>query len=134
MLIFPNAEKTTRAYLLPEVNSKFEQSVGVGVELPDKTDWSATTPWLVILTITGAGARRSVVFEEVLIGYHCYAPTRDDAHNLCAYVRALLEDWPNRSGQVSGYRPNAYPSDATSATRYPAYYGSSSLLFKATEA
>lgn len=134
MLVFPNAEKTIRAYLLPDLRKRFGDQVKVSTEIPSGTDWLSGKPWLVVLTITGTGARRSQVFEEILIGYHGYAPTRDEAHDLIACTRALLEDWPNRSNMVAGCRPNSRPSDATDSTRYPAYYGSSSLLLKATEA
>lgn len=134
MLLFPNVEKITRAYLLPLLRERFGQGVKITTDLPADPKWPADKPWLVVLTVTGTGRRRSVVFEESLIGYHGYAPTKDNAHDLIAYTRALLEDWPNRSNIVAGASGNARPADATDSTRYPAYYGSSSLLFRGSEA
>jgi len=134
VLLFPNVEKLTRSYLLPLLRERFGSGVKITTDIPSGTDWISGDPWLVVLTVTGTGRRRSVVFEEALIGYHGYAPTKDKAHDLIAYTRALLEDWPNRSNIVAGATGNARPADATDSTRYPAYYGSSSLLFRGTEA
>lgn len=134
MLLFPDVEKITIAYLRPLLRERFGQGVKIATEIPAGSDWISGNPWLVVLTVTGTGRRRSVVFEETLIGYHGYAPTKDKAHDLIAYTRALLEDWPNRSNTVAGASGNARPADATDSTRYPAYYGSSSLLFRGSEA
>lgn len=130
MLVFPDPEIEVRRYLLPLLTGMFP-NVKITTEVPATTDWTQK-PWLCVLTVSGNGKRVGRVFESVIIGAECFAPTKGEASKMSAFVRALLEVWPQSSGRVAGFSDNARPQDSTDInTKYPSYWYSANLLFKA---
>lgn len=133
MLIFPDVEKETRTYLLDKLRPRWPD-IRITTKVPANTDWT-TKPRLVVLAVAGGGQRIGVVYERVLIGFECYAPTQGDAVAIATWLRAYMEAWPQESGVVSGYSDNVRPTDSTDeATGYPSYWLSVNLLFKASDA
>ena len=131
MLIFPDVEKETRDYLLTTLTNW--DGLDVRMEVPDDLDWQIDKPTLVVVTVTGSGARTDTVYEQVLIGFDCYAPTQTEASLLAREVRAVIGNWPYVSGMVAGQSDNARPARTSQDdVSYPAYWYAANIKFKAT--
>ena len=131
MLVFPDIEVETRNYLLEVLGPRWP---GLRVVPEDPgVDWQTDTPTMLVYTFTGTGARTGVVYERTLLGFDVYAPTHSQASRLARELRAVLEDWPNRSGLVAGFSDNARPARTSlEDVAYPAYWYAANLQFKAT--
>lgn len=132
MLKFRDPEVEARAYLLPLLRDMFPQ-LKIVTRIPRNIDWTQKHT-LCVLSVSGSGNRTGRVYERIVLGVEVFAPTKGEASKLIAFVRAFLEDWPNRSGMVAGFSDNARPQDSTNdVTDYPSYWYSANLLFKAEQ-
>lgn len=132
MLLFPDVERETRAYLLDVLGPRWPGLEITTDEVSETTDWQRDQPTMLVLSVSGPGSRVGVVYERVLIGVQVYAPTKSKASRLAAEVRSFLGDWPMRTGMVAGHSDNARPNTTSlDDVAYPSYWYSANLLFKA---
>lgn len=133
MIIFPDIEKLTRDYVLAVLAPKWPE-LDVRLEVPDDLDWQVDQPYLITIVVTGTGERTGTVYENVLIGFECFAPTQVEASRLTRELRAHIGNWPYVSGIVAGQSDNARPARSGQAgVSYPSYWYASNMKFKASE-
>lgn len=132
MLYFPDVESMTRQYLLPKLIPD-HQGLKVTTQIPATLDWT-TNPRLVVLTVTGSGTEMGVVYQNVLLGFDCYAPTTVDASALARDVQAHIAHWQYETGRIAAYSTNAFPTAVPDDdTGYPHYWHSANVAVKATD-
>lgn len=132
MLYFPDVEALTRQYLLPKLIPD-HPGVKVTTQIPATLDWT-TNPRLVVLSVAGSGTVMGVVYQHVLLGFDCYAPTTVDASELARDVQAHIGHWQYESGRIAGYSTNAFPTFVPDDdTGYPHYWHSANVAVKATD-
>lgn len=132
MLYFPDVESLTRQYLLPKLIPD-HPGVKITTQIPATLDWT-TNPRLVVLSVAGSGTVMGVVYQQVLLGFDCYAPTTVAASELARDVQAHIAQWQYESGRIAAYSSNAFPTVVPDDdTGYPHYWHSANVAVKATD-
>jgi hypothetical protein len=132
MLFFPDLEALTRKYLLDKLSETYPK-LRVTTLVPPTLDWT-TEPWLIVLTVAGSGTEMGRVYQNVILGFDCYAPTGIQASELVRDVQAHIAFWQYETGQIAAYSTNAYPTAVNDAdTGYPHYWHSANVAVKATD-
>ena len=132
MLRFPDVEAITRTYLLDSLSGKYP-GISVSTRTPPSTVWT-TNPTLIVFTVAGGGGEVGRVFQSLLLGFECYAPSTVLASDLARDVQAHIEHWQYLTSDVAGVNTNAFPANSTDPdTGYPSYWVSMNLMLRATE-
>jgi hypothetical protein len=131
MLYFPDVEAMTRQYLLDKL-AEIYPALHVATTVPPTLDWT-TNPWLVVITVAGSGTEMGRVYQNVLLGFDCYAPTEIEASELVRDVQAHIGHWQYETGRIAAYSTNAFPTLVPDDdTGYPHYWHSANVAVKAT--
>lgn len=130
MLYFPDVEAMTRQYLLPKLIPD-HPGITVATKVPAELDWT-TGPTLVVLTVSGAGTRMGGVYEKVLSGFDCYAPTDEKASELARDIQAHILNWTNESGRIADCSTNAFPTSVPDDGTGSHYWYAANFAVKAT--